>query len=151
MMKHMIKKIKIHLSDNSGEFYIQTLIGIFIILIILMIGFALTPVMLGKIKTDYAADEIARYVSLTGDSNIREDDIQGIIDAYNIKFSDVKITADSPKGVGETRIQLADGFSVTIIHPMTVSLGGSARSFTVNITSSARGRSEVYWKELDEP
>lgn len=151
MKKCHLNKLKKIFSDNSGEFYIQTLIGILIFMTVLMIGIAVTPVMLRKIKIDYAADEIARYISLSGDSNVNADDIQGIIDTYNIDYSNVTITADVPEQAGETRIQLSDGFSVTIIQPIQVSFGGFDRHFTVNITSVARGRSEVYWKELDSP
>ncbi len=151
MKKPHISKIKRCFSDNSGEFYIQTLIGIFIFMLVLMIGIALTPIVLKKIKIDYAADEIARYVSLTGDSDIEEEEIQGIIKTYDIDYSNITIAADKPEPEDETRIQLSDGFSVTVDQPMQISFGGLHHSFSVTITSVARGRSEVYWKELDRP
>lgn len=151
MKKCHLNKLKKYFSDSSGEFYIQTLIGILIFMTVLMIGIAITPIMLRKIKIDYAADEIARYISLSGDSNVNAADIQGIIDTYNIDYLNVSITADVPEQAGETRIQLSDGFSVIINQPMQVSFGGFDYDFTVNITSVARGRSEVYWKELDHP
>ena len=151
-MKEKIKyKIRNVLCDKTGEFYIQTLIGILIFMFVLVIGIAITPVMLAKIKMDYAADEIARYVALTGDSNISTVSIQGIIDTYNINDSDIIITADIPEAEGETRIQLADGFSETVNQPMQINFGGFNHGFTITITSVARGRSEVYWKALDEP
>lgn len=144
-------KLKKLLTDRSADFYIETLIGILLFVTVLMIGITLTPVIIKKIKTDYAADEIARYISLTGDSDIGADDISNILAAYDLDISDITVTADSPEADGDTRIQLSDGFSVKVIRPVNISFGGSAYSFTVDITSISRGRSEVYWKALDSP
>ncbi|MDE5577743.1 MAG: DUF4320 family protein [Oscillospiraceae bacterium] len=151
MKSKTANKIKNAFSDKTGDFYIQTLIGILIFMFVLMIGIAVTPIIINKIRIDYAADEIARYVALTGDSDISASSIQQIINTYNIDYSNVVIAADKPESGGETRIQLADGFSVTVNQPMQINFGGLSHSFTVNIISVARGRSEVYWKALDEP
>lgn len=144
-------KLKKLLTDRSADFYIETLIGILLFVLVLMVGITITPVIIKKIKTDYAADEIARYISLTGDSDIGADDISNILAAYDLDISDITVTADVPEAVGDTRIQLSDGFSVKVIRPVNISFGGFAYSFTVDITSVSRGRSEVYWKALDSP
>lgn len=137
--------------DISAEFYIETLIGILLFVTVLTIGITLTPVIINKIKTDYAADEIARFVSLTGDSDIDPDEISNILAAYDLDLKNITVTADAPNEDGETRIQLCDGFSVKVIRPVNITFGGFAYSFTVDITSVSRGRSEVYWKALDLP
>jgi len=103
-------KIKNVLKDKTGEFYIETLIGIFVFIFVLMVGIAITPIIINKIKIDYAADEIARYVALTGNSDVSANSIQSIIDTYHIDYSNISIEADVPEAAGETRIQLADGF-----------------------------------------
>ena len=144
-------KLKKLLTDRSADFYIETLIGILLFVLVLMVGITITPVIIKKIKTDYAADEIARYISLTGDSDIGADDISNILAAYDLDISDITVTADVPEADGDTRIQLSDGFSVKVIRPVNISFGGFAYSFTVDITSVSRGRSEVYWKALDSP
>lgn len=143
--------IKNVLKDKTGEFYIETLIGIFVFIFVLMVGVAITPIIINKIKIDYAADEIARYVALTGNSDVSASSIQSIIDTYHIDYSNISIAADVSEAAGETRIQLADGFSVTVNQPMQINFGGYSYGFTINITSVARGRSEVYWKALDNP
>lgn len=144
-------KLKKLLTDRSADFYIETLIGILLFVTVLSIGITITPVIISKIKTDYAADEIARYISLTGDTDIGADDISNILAAYGLNISDITVTADDPEENGDTRIQLSEGFSVKVLHPVSVSFGGFAYSFTVDITSVSRGRSEVYWKALDSP
>ncbi len=146
-----LKKITNTLRCCKAEFYIETLIGILLFTMVLVIGMAVVPVIINKIRIDYAADEIARYVALSGNCDVSESSIQKIIDTYDISYDEIEIKPDTPEAYNETRIQLSDGFSVRVNHPMTISFGGFAYSFNINITSIARGRSEVYWKDLDEP
>lgn len=155
----MNNKLKIILHEKKAEFYIQTLIGILIFMFVFMIGVAVTPVMIGKIKIDYAADEIARYIALTGQSRITADSgdtsgatfIGDIIDTYNIDISNIVVSTDVAEAAGETRIQLSNGFAVRIDQPMSVDFGGFDYTMNIVVSSTARGRSEVYWKALDNP
>ncbi len=139
------------LKSRSADFYIQTLLGILIFILVLFIGMTLMPVMVGKIRVDYAADEIARYVALSGDTNIPQSSLNKILDTYKIPLSNVQIVADEPEPSGVTLVQLSDGFSVTVNNPVVLNFGGFSYSFSVNVSSIARGRSEVYWQSLDRP
>lgn len=150
-LKIMITELLEKFKSKNADFYIQTLIGILIFIFVLIIGITIVPVMISKIRVDYAADEIARYVALTGDTNVPSSSIQNILDTYNLDISEINIVADNPESGGETRVQLSDGFSVTVNHPVSVNFGGFGYAFNVDVRSVSRGRSEIYWQALDEP
>lgn len=146
-----MNKIKRKLSEKKADMYIQTLISILLIMIVLMIGLAVVPAITEKIRIDFAADEIARYIALAGDSDINNTSVEEIADTYGIAMSEISVETDVAEAAGETRIQLSDGFTVTIIHPIKITFGGFIYTMELDINSVSRGRSEVYWKALDEP
>lgn len=146
-LKRLLSRVK----SNRGEMYIDTIISVFVILVILAMVMALLPVFMKKYNLDMMANEISRFIAVSGNtSGIDIDELEedyGIdLDAWNIDIADDARTA--PMDDGGTKIQLADDFTVTIVTHQNVGVGGIIANIQIPLTSVAKGRSEVYWKEL---
>lgn len=140
---------------NRGAAYIDTIISIFVIMAVIAMALTLLPLFIQKYLLDMAAEDIARMISVSGQTSAI--DVDAITADYGIVLDDVVITIDDtartallPDGSGK-KIQLSDGFKVTLTSHRTVGIGGIVSDIDVPLTSAARGRSEVYWKELAAP
>lgn len=148
-MKRFIKRAR-RLADCRGEMYIDTLVSIMIIMMILALVLSLFPVFMQKYQLDMAAEDVARMISVSGDTSTV--DIDRIAQDYNISLDSCEILIDSDartiaSGDG-VKIQLSDGFKVTLVTHRTVGVGGMLSDIDIDLVSAARGRSEVYWKEI---
>lgn len=148
MMKPFVRRLCL----KRGEAYLDTIISIFVIMIVIAMALTLFPVFMQKYQLDMAAEDIARMISVSGQTSAI--DVEAISADYNIELDDVTITIDDtartallPDGSGR-KIQLSDGFKVTLTTHRTVGVGGVVSEIDIPLTSVARGRSEVYWKEL---
>ncbi len=148
MMNKQLKRIL----NNKGEMYIDTIISVFVIMIVLAMVMTLIPVFMHKYQLDMAATEIARMISVSGQTAAV--DVDDILADYNLSVDsyDIVIDADATTGISSdgtgTIIQLADGFTVTLVTHRTVGVGGVLNNIDIPLTSTAKGRSEVYWKQL---
>lgn len=145
------KRLLSRVRGNRGEMYIDTVISVFVILFILALVMALLPVFMKKYNLDMMANEISRFIAVSGTtSSVNIDELEedyGIeLDEWNIEIAADARTA--PAADGGTMIQLADSFTVTIVARQTIGVGGMLADINIPITSVAKGRSEVYWKEL---
>lgn len=151
MRTQLLRKRVLHsLFSCRGEMYIDTMVSVMIILLVLAMVLSFFPVFMQKYQLDMAAEDIARMISVCGETGTV--DIESIAQDYNISLDsyDIVIDADArtiPSGAG-TKIQLSDGFKVVLSTHRTVGVGGVLNSIDIGLGSVARGRSEVYWKEI---
>lgn len=150
-MRTAAKRLLLKIRRNCGGTYIDTVISVFVVLFILALVMAILPVFIKKYHLDMMADEISRCVAVFGatsgvDIEELERDYGIELDSWSIEIDDDARTLASPEG--GSKIQLADGFTVTIVAHQTVGVGGILANIDIPITSVAKGRSEVYWKEL---
>lgn len=150
-MKTAAKRLLLRTQKNHGGTYIDTVISVFVVLFILAFVMAILPIFIKKYHLDMMANEISRCIAIFGatsgiDIEELEQDYGIELDSWNIEIDDDARTDASPDG--GVRIQLADGFTVTIVSHQTVGIGGILANIDIPITSVAKGRSEVYWKEL---
>ncbi len=146
-----LKRLLSRVRGNRGEMYIDTIISVFVILFVLALVMALLPIFMKKYNLDMMANEISRFIAVSGttssfDIDELEEDYGIELDSWNIEISEDARTALAPDG--GTMIQLADDFTVTIVTHQNVGVGGILADMDIPITSVAKGRSEVYWKEL---
>lgn len=151
MMFRLLKRRIAVATNNRGEMYIDTIISVFVILVVLALVMALLPVFMKKYNLDMMANEISRFIAVSGStSSFNIDELEedyGIeLDSWNIEIAADARTAPSPDG--GTKIQLADAFTVTIVMRQNIGVGGIVGDINIPITAVAKGRSEVYWKEL---
>lgn len=146
------RKITGRLLAKKGEMYFDTILSVFIIMVVLALAMTLFPLFMKKYKLDMLAEDISRSIAVSGRTNTV--DIEKIageygIDlySYDIVVDPAAVTGSSPDGSG-TIIQLAESFSVTVTARQTVGLGGILTAVDIPLTSVSTGRSEVYWKEL---
>ena len=144
------KRAWLSLLSCRGEMYIDTMVSVLIILLVLAMVLSFFPVFMQKYQLEMAAEDIARMISVCGETDTV--DIERIAQDYNISLDsyDVVIDTDArtiPSGAG-MKIQLSDGFKVVLSTHRTVGIGGVLNSIDIGLGSVARGRSEVYWKEI---
>lgn len=150
MMLHIRCSVR-QICSKRGEVYIETVISVFIILMVLVLVMTIFPLFTVKYNLDMMANEISRFIAVSGSTdsfNITEleSDYGIILDDWSVEIDAGARTA--PSADGGQKIQLADGYTVTVVTHRTVGLGGVLSAVDIPITSVAKGRSEVYWKEL---
>lgn len=138
----------------KGEMYVDTMINVLIICLVLTLCLSVLPILIYKYQLDVMASQISRNISVDG--------ICGSEQIDNVKQSfgnagvaaDVKVVYRDMNGnekilnVDEnSKIQLADKFTVIVTYDLNVKLGGIAGR-SVKLSANSTGRSEVYWKEL---
>ncbi len=139
------------LKKNAGAAYFDTIFSVFIIMLVLAAFMTFVPVFMQKYQLDMAAEDIARMISVSGQTDVST--AQELSEKYGLNIDDVEVTADadsitSPASSGGSLIQLSGGFKVTLTSHRTVGIGGIVPDMDIGLSSSARGRSEVYWKSL---
>lgn len=150
MRMQFLKKRASALLSCRGEMYIDTMVSVMIILLVLAMVLSFFPVFMQKYQLDMAAEDIARMISVSGETgNV---DIERIAQEYNISLDSYDIVVDdeartAASGTG-VKIQLSDGFKVVLSTHRTVGVGGILNNINIGLGSVARGRSEVYWKEI---
>ncbi len=140
------------LLHNKGEMYIDTIISVFVIMIFLALVMTFLPVFMQKYQLDMAAEDIARGISVSGrivalDADLLSQEYDIVIDSAQVVPAAGARMMTATSGGGQY-IQLSDGFSVVLTSHRTVGIGGLVAPANLEISSTAKGRSEVYWKEL---
>ncbi len=146
-----MKKL-IRLKKPAGAAYFDTVLSVFIIMIVLAMFMTFIPVFMQKYQLDMAAEDIARMISVSGQTDVS--DAQGLSEKYGLQIDDIQVVMDadsktSPASSGDgLLIQLSGGFVVKLTSHRTVGIGGIVPDIDIGLSASARGRSEVYWKSL---
>lgn len=139
------------LRSNRGEMYIDTIISVLVIMTLLALVMTIFPLFMKKYQLDMLASDISRTISVSGSTNAV--DAYAIAAEYGLEIDSCEIEIDpsatkmSTVDGGEI-IQLAGSFKVTVKAYSEIGLGGVISKFNVPLVSVAKGRSEVYWKEL---
>ena len=146
-----MKKL-IRLKKPCGAAYIDTIFSVFIVMILLSVFVTIIPVFMKKYQLDMAAEDIARMISVSGQTEVADISVlteeYGVqIDGIDIIIDDNSITSASPSGSAKL-IQLSGGFMVMLTSHHTIGVGGIVSDIDIGLSASARGRSEVYWKSL---
>lgn len=140
------------LKNNKGEMYIDTLISIFILSAFIAIIIIITPVFIRIYHINQFADKISAFIAVSGGTagiNVEElaDEMKVQMDSYEIVVDDDAICSDKDN---PEKIQLTCQYTVNVYSTVYIGLGGMVDSIPIRISSSAKGRSEVYWKELEK-
>ncbi len=140
----------VRLRRNRGEMYIDTVISVFVIMVFMALIMAFLPVFMQKYQLDMAAQDIARGISVSGVIAVQDADV--LSQEYGMTIDRIEVVpSEDARLMASTagqRIQLSDSFTVTIYSHREVGVGGITGPASVSISSTARGRSEVFWKEM---
>lgn len=149
------------LYGRKGSSYLGTIFEVFIILILLAAMMSVFPLFMQKYSLDMAANDIADYIGLSGctgeytfDESSKAALIQALSQEYGVSLDDFSLEIDSQattQTVSDTRgtlVQLGGRFEVTLTAIRSIGIGGIVPDIPITLTSSAMGRSEVYWKTL---
>lgn len=149
-MKHFKRLLK-----NKGEAYIDTLINIFIVMIFIAIIIITLPVFIKKYHLDMYTNQISTFIAVSGGTqNIAPE--QYAVE-MGIALDDIEIVAADDAVVEKNttedymRIQLTGRYTVTVKTTAYIGLGGVVGDIPIELTSVAQGRSEVFWKDMEEP
>lgn len=138
------------LRRNRGEMYIDTVISVFVIMVFMALIMAFLPVFMQKYQLDMAAQDIARGISVSGVIAVQDADV--LSQEYGMTIDRIEVVPSEDArlmaSAAGQRIQLSDSFTVTIYSHREVGVGGITGPASVSISSTARGRSEVFWKEM---
>lgn len=151
LMRFIMLRFK-NLKKNKGEMYIDTLISIFIISLFITIVIVVTSVFVKIYHMNQFADKISDYIAVAGGTagiDIEElaEEMNVEMDRYEIIVADDAICL--PDQDNPEKIQLTCQYTVNVYSTVYIGLGGIVDSIPISISSSAKGRSEVYWKELE--
>ena len=141
-----------NLKSNKGDMYIDTLISIFIISAFIAIIIIVTPIFIRIYHINQFADRISDFIAVSGGTagiNVEElaEEMNVPMDRYEIIVADDAICL--PDQAHPEKIQLTCQYTVNVYSTVYIGLGGIVDSIPIGISSSAKGRSEVYWKELE--
>ncbi len=147
-MKNKLRR----LLPRKGDAYIDTLISIFVIIIFLAVIIIVLPVFIKKFHLDMFADQVSSFIAVSGgtenlDVEKLAEEMGVSLDSYEIVVSPETVClpdADNPE-----RIQLTGLYTVNVYSTAYIGLGGIVDSIPIELSSSARGRSEVYWKDME--
>ena len=135
--------------DRTGEGYADVAIAILIIFALIASIFSIFPIYTTYQSLTATVRQIAHVVEVTGQADSATVGLVTGDDSYInpdcIVFDTAWFNASAKK------IQLKTPFSVTItkqvLIPIIKPLGSDPIGIKVNVTASASGISEVYWKE----
>ena len=133
--------------DQTGDGYIDIAIVILVIFLLLASILALFPVLSAQQSLNNTAKQIARTIEITGNAG---SDLDVLLEnIINIKPDDVLVETVW-KDMTEKTIQLKTPFTVTVNKTIPLTVLRPAFSdpivFNIQITSTATGISEVYYK-----
>lgn len=134
----MIKLLK----SKSGEGYIDVVIVILAAILVIALAVQVLPVLTAKNQLNTFADEIIREAEISGRIG---SDVKNKIKDMKDNTGLAPTISWSTSYVSGNKIQLNGEINVTL--KQTVDIGFfSFGSFPIELTSKAKGRSEVYWK-----
>ncbi len=147
-------KIIKRIAKNSGDAYISTLINIFIITMFMFMMIIILPVFIQKYHLDMYASQLSDFIAVSGGTeNINPEQIaeeMGLnIESYEIDVADSAVYEENSTE-GYVRIQLTGAYTVTVKTTAYIGLGGIVDGIPIELTSIAKGRSEVFWKDMEE-
>lgn len=141
-----------NLKNNKGDMYIDTLISIFIITAFISIIIIVTPIFIRIYHINQFAGKISDFIAVSGGT--AGIDVEELANEMNVPIDSYEIIVDDdaiclPDQAHPEKIQLTCQYTVNIYSTVNIGLGGLVDSIPIAISSSAKGRSEVYWKELE--
>ena len=134
-MKKLLKRLK----STRGEGYIDISIAVLVIMILLMAVIKIAPVFITKMTINNYANELCREAEIAGRIGT---ETTTRLDRLNESHPDLNPTVTwSNTG----NIQIGETFTVTVAVYYDFSFF-VFRSTPINITATAQGTSEVFWK-----
>jgi hypothetical protein len=127
------------LKNKKGEGYIDSVIVVFVVILIIALATSVLPVFIKKAKLDTFADEVVRYAEIEGRIGTKTNN------KINQMVSETGLDPNinwSTSG----KIQLNNEFSLVLTLETDIGFF-SFESFPIILTSKATGRSEVFWKK----
>lgn len=142
-----MKKLADKLRCNAGEsHYVSSLVGLFVALLFLAVILAITPIINQKQRLNSYVDAYARYIEVSGTTDIPASTIAQLSETYQITPTSPPVI--STTYIGSTKhIQLETPFTITVEYEGEISVAGiTLVPIKYPITAKAVGRSEMYWK-----
>ena len=134
--------------DQTGEGYIDVAVTIIILFTLMASLMALFPIFSAQQSLNQTAKYVARTVELYGKAD--EDTLQSVTDNENFLAPDSMKIDTEWHDAAERTIQLKTPFTVTLTKTVSIVILrpalGDPLTIDVQITASARGISEEYWK-----
>jgi len=130
--------VKTILKNNKGEGMIDTILIVFVVVLMMAFALSVLPVVIEKSKLDTFAEEVVRVAEIEG----------RIGSNTSSRINSLKATTGLNPNIDWStsgKIQLNEEFSLVLSHEADIGFF-SFGSFKVTLTSKATGRSEVYWK-----
>ena len=130
--------IRTFLKNNKGEGMIDTILIVFVVVMMMAFALSVLPVVIEKSKLDTFAEEVVRVAEIEGRIGTNT----------SSRINSLKATTGLNPNIDWStsgKIQLNEEFSLVLSHETDIGFF-SFGSFKVTLTSKATGRSEVYWK-----
>lgn len=136
------------ISDQTAEGYIDICITIMIIFAFIASIMFIFPIFTAKQDLNQSVKHITRMIELTGKAD--DTTINSIFEDGTLTLpDDIAITTEYENSTLKT-IQLKTPFTVIVQRkvkiPIMRPLFGTSLNIRINITSTGKGLSEVYWK-----
>jgi len=131
--------IKSILKNNRGEGMIDTVLIVFVVVMMLAFSLSVLPVIIQKSKLDTFSEEVVRFAEIEGK----------IGSNMNSEINTMKSSTGLNPNINWSKtgkIQLNEEFSLVLTFETDIGFF-SFGSFPITLTSKATGRSEVYWKD----
>jgi hypothetical protein len=131
------------IKSKRGEGYIDTVVIVISAILVIALAVKIFPVFIVKNQLNTFANELCREAQITG--RIGTEVIKKAEDLREQTGLNPVISWEAAYISGTNKIQLNNEMTVTVTE--TVDIGFfSFGSFPIELTSKAKGRSEVYWK-----
>lgn len=142
----MQERISKYLKEKKGEMYIDLAIGLLVLVVFVIALGTVFPVFVHKQNIDAAARQIARMAEVSGSTG---DPVQELIDNSDFGLDTVEFDT-TYYNASLKQIQFKTPFEVTVTKTIELELIrpmiGSPITIPINLSSTAHGISEQYWK-----
>ncbi|MCG8540163.1 MAG: DUF4320 family protein [Clostridia bacterium] len=130
------------LKSKSGEGYIDVIIVVLSSMLVVALAVQVFPVFIAKSQLNTFADEIIRQAEISGRIG---SDVRNKIEDMKEQTGLNPSISWSASYVSGSKIQLNGEINVILNQNLDIGFF-SFGSFPIELTSKAKGRSEVYWK-----
>lgn len=140
--------MKRFIRDQTGEGFVDVAITILIIFTLMASLMALFPIFTTQQSLNQTAKHMARTVELYGKAD--DETLQSVSDDGTLLYPDSITVETEWENAADKTIQLKTPFTITLTKTVSIIILrpalGDPVAIDVEITATAQGISEVYWK-----
>lgn len=125
--------------SRRGEGYVDVVVIVLVTMLCIGLAIRVFPVFMAQQKLNAFASELAREAEVSGRVGSETSERAAALQKQTGLHPSIEWNKNGP-------IQIGQGVTVTLRMTVNIGLFGNFGSFPIELTATATGKSEVYWK-----